>query len=261
MTPFLLALAALQAAPADPATSQFKACTALVREAPDKAIAAADAWRLGGGGLDARHCLGLAYFAAQRFAPAAAAFEQAAREAETKKDSRVADFWTQSGNAWLAGGDGAQAIKAFDAALTGSSLPAELRGELHLDRARAAVMLGNLPAARADFDKGLQLVPKDPFGWFLSAALARREGDLPRARKDIERALELAGNEPDILLEAGNIAGMSGDLPAARTHSARAAQLSPDSDTGRRAAAALAANGTGEEEAPAPAKPAAPQGR
>ena len=117
MTPILLALAALQAAPADPAATQFKACTALVREAPDKAIAAADAWRLGGGGLDARHCLGLAYFAAQRFAPAAAAFEQAAREAETKKDSRVADFWTQSGNAWLAGGDGAQAIKAFDAAL------------------------------------------------------------------------------------------------------------------------------------------------
>jgi tetratricopeptide (TPR) repeat protein len=267
LTPFLLALAAaVQAAPSDSADAQLRACTALVREAPEKAIAAADAWRLKGGGLDARQCLGLAYSAAGRWAPAATAFEAAAGEAEGATDRRAADFWAQAGNAWLAGGDAARAVKAFDAALATTALQAELRGEVHLDRARAGVALGDLAGARTDFDRGLALVPGDPLGWFLSAALARRQGDLPRARADIEKALTLAPREPGILLEAGNIAGMSGDLPSARTHYARAAQIDPDGEAGRAAAAALAANGTPEEAPPAAAasavaKPAAPQAR
>ena len=260
MTPIFLAFAAAAAAQAGPSAAQFRSCTALVREAPEKAIAAADAWRLKGGGLEARQCLGLAYSAAGRWAPAAAAFEQAAREAELKKDGSSADFWAQSGNAWLAGGDSANAIKAFDAALATSALQAELRGEVHLDRARAGVALGDLAGARADLDKGLALVPGDPLGWYLSAALARRQGDLPRARTDIAKAVELAPREARILLEAGNIAGLSGDLAAARALYARAAQNDPEGETGRAAAAALAANGTGEE-APAPSPAATPQSR
>ena len=270
MTPILFALAAaLQGGPADATEARFRACTALVQSAPEKAIASADEWRLQGGGLDARQCLGLAYVAAERWAPAATAFEQAAREAEGKGDNRVADFWAQSGNAWLAGGNAAQAVKAFDAALATPSLQAELRGEVHLDRARAGVALGDLAGARGDLNKSIALVPGDPLGWYLSAALARRQGDLPRARTDIDKALTLAPREARILLEAGNIAGMSGDLAAARTHYARAAQSEPDSDIGRAAAAALAANGGAEEQAPVtppaaastPPKAATPQSR
>jgi Flp pilus assembly protein TadD len=258
VTPILFALAlAAQAGPSDSTRAQFRSCTALIKESPDKAIAAADAWRLKGGGLEARQCLGLAYSAAERWAPAAAAFEQAAREAETKKDASSGDFWVQSGNAWLAAANPANALKAFDAALATSSLQAELRGEVHLDRARAGVALGDLPGARADMDKGLALVPGDPLGWYLSAALARRQGDLPRARTDITKAVDLAPREASVLLEAGNIAGISGDLPAARAFYARAAQNDAEGPAGRAAAAALAANGA--EEAPAPT--AAPQGR
>jgi tetratricopeptide (TPR) repeat protein len=251
----------VQAGPADAGAAQFRSCTALVKQSPDKAIAAADAWRLKGGGLEARQCLGLAYAAAGRWAPAAAAFEQAAREAETKKEPSSADFWVQSGNAWLAGGEAANAVKAFDAALASPSLEAELRGETHLDRARAGVALGDLPGARADMDKGLALVPGDPLGWYLSAALARRQSDLPRARTDIAKAVELAPREASILLEAGNIAGVSGDIAAARAFYARAAQNEPESTAGRAAAAALAANGTDEAPAPAAAAKPKPQGR
>jgi tetratricopeptide (TPR) repeat protein len=249
---FLALAAAAQAGPADDSGARFRSCTDLVRQSPDKAIAAADAWRLKGGGLEARQCLGLAYSAAERWAPAAAAFEQAAREAENKKDASSADFWVQSGNAWLAAGQPANAVKALDAALASASLKAELRGEAHLDRARAGVALGDLAGARADMDKGLALVPADPLGWYLSAALARRQGDLPRARTDIARAVELAPREAIILVEAGNIAGLSGDLPAARSLYARAAQYDPEGQTGRAAAAALAANG-------AEAEPTAPK--
>jgi tetratricopeptide (TPR) repeat protein len=251
VTPILLAFAAAALQSGPPADAA--ACTALIRTAPEKAIAAADAWRLRGGGLDARNCLGLAYAAAERWAPAAAAFEQAAREAEGKGNGRSADFWAQSGNAWLAAGNAAAAAKAFDAALATSALQAELRGEVHLDRARAQIALGNAAAARADLDRGLSLVPADPFGWYLSAALARRENALARAQSDIAKAVELAPKEARILLEAGNIAGLSGDLPAARALHARAAQADPGGEAGRAAAAALAANS-----APEPAIPAAP---
>jgi tetratricopeptide (TPR) repeat protein len=255
VTPILFALlAAAQAAPADSADAQYRACTDAIRTDAEKAIAAADAWRLSGGGLDARGCLGLAYVAAERWAPAATAFEQAAREAETKQDGRSADFWAQSGNAWLAGGNPAQALKAFDAALATSALQAELRGEVHLDRARAAVALGDLAAARADLDKALALVAVDPMAWYLSAALARRQGDLSRAATEIAKAVELAPREAPILLEAGNITGMLGDVPSAKALYARAAQADPESPAGRAAAAALAANGA-PEEAPAAAQP------
>jgi len=258
VTIILLALAALQGTPVD-----APSCAAMVRASPEQAIAAADAWRLRGGGLEARNCLGLAYAAAERWAPAAAAFEQAAREAEGRREGRSADFWAQSGNAWLAAGNAAAAVKAFDAALATSALQAELRGEVHLDRARAQVALGGSAAARADLDRGLSLVPADPFGWYLSAALARRDNDLARAQKDIAKAIELAPHEPRLLLEGGNIAGLSGDLAAARALHARAAKADPEGEAGRAAAAALLANTAAEAEAPAaPAAPKpAPQSR
>jgi tetratricopeptide (TPR) repeat protein len=255
VTPILLALAAaaVQAPPAAATTPKNAAeCTALVKQSPEQAIAAADQWRIKGGGLDARACLGLAYSNAERWDAAATTMEAAAREAESTKDLRSADFWAQAGNAWLAAGQGANARKALDAALASAMLAAELRGEVHLDRARAAVQLGDLAGARVDIDKSLQLVPADPFAWYLSAALARRQSDLPRARKDIAKAVELAPGEAPILLEAGNIAGLSGEVDAAQGLFARAVRAAPDSDAGKAAAAALAANS-------GPAPSAAPQ--
>ena len=255
---FLLAAAAAPAGPALPAAMTPESCAALARSAPDSAIAAADQWRLRGGGLDARHCLGLAYAAAGRWSAAATTLEAAAREAESTRDLRSADFWVQSGNGWLAAGDAAKARSAFDAALATSTIAAELRGEVHLDRARAFVAMDNNAAARSDIDKGLELVPADPFAWYLSAALARRQDDLPRARKDIARALELAPGDAPILLEAGNIAGVSGEVEAAVSLFARAVRAAPESEAGKAAATALAANSADADQGPPPPAPAEP---
>jgi tetratricopeptide (TPR) repeat protein len=237
VTPLLLALA-LQAS----ASAGDVQCAALLKDDPAKAVARIGEWRLRGGGVSARTCLGLAYAAQERWAPAATAFEQAALEAETARDPRGADLWAQSGNAWLAAGEGARARKAFDSALATPSLTAELRGEVHLDRARAAVLLGDVAAARADIDKGLELVPADPFAWYLSAALAQRENEAARAKANIARAVELAPDDADLLLLAGNIAGTAGDLAGARGFYERAARAAPASDAGKAALAALAAN-------------------
>jgi tetratricopeptide (TPR) repeat protein len=146
----------------------------------------------------------------------------------------------QSGNAWLAADEGTQAIQAFDAALAHPQLANELRGEVHLDRARALVALGNLQGARGDLDRALQLVPADPMAWYLSAALAARQDDLARAATDIARARQLAGDDPDVLLLSGTIAGLQGNGAEAERLYRQVAAAAPQSEAGRAAAAALA---------------------
>jgi tetratricopeptide (TPR) repeat protein len=283
---FLLGLAALQAAslpsapdpmpprrplpaarpPARPAPSangpveaRYRACTTRIRGDAEGAAAAANAWRQEGGGLAARQCLGLALVALERWQQAGTAFEQAAREAEAASDARRADFWVQAGNAWVAAGEGARAMAAFDAALLTPSLSDELRGEVHLDRGRAQVALGNAAAARTELDRALQLVPNDPFAWYLSAALARRGNDLARAGADIARARTLAPDSPDILLLAGTLAGLAGNMAEAERLYRQVAQAAPNSDAGRQARESLAT--MREVEVPAPAAATTPPPR
>ena len=243
MIPILLTLAAAAQAAAPPSA---EACAALVKAAPEQAIVMAGDWRLKGGGVKARICLGLAFAKLERWAPAATAFEQAAMEAEAANDAGRADFWAQSGNSWIAAGEAAKARKAFDAALAIPSLTGELRGEVHLDRARAAVAAADLASARADIDDGLKLVPGDPFAWYLSSALALREERVARAKEDVAKAVSLAPDNADILLQAGTVAGVTGEVVAAQSFYERAARLAPDSPAGKAAQAALAANGGGQ---------------
>ena len=247
-------------APASPeaaAEARYRSCTELVRSDPQRAVDAASGWRLEGGGLYARGCLGLAYVALERWAPAAAVYQQAADEAASVQDPRQADFLVQSGNAWLAGGEATRAIQAFDAALATANLTDELRGEVHIDRARALVALNNLAAARENLDRATQLVPADPFAWYMSAALARRENNLPRARTDIERAMQLAPDNPEIALLGGTLAGLAGNMEEAERLYRRVAEGAPDSEAGRAARASLATLREVEVPAPATASPPA----
>lgn len=241
---------------ADAATvARFRECAGLASSAPDRAVEFANSWRLQGGGLYARQCLGLAYVALERWAPAATVYEQAARDAGAN-DPRASDFWVQAGNAWVAAAEPTKAVLAFDTALAMTALSDELRGEVHLDRARALVALGNAAGARQDIDRALQLVPGDPFAWYLSAGLARRGNDLARARTDIARALELARDNPDIALLAGTIAGLSGNMEEAERLYRRVAEAAPDSEAGRQARESLAT--LREVEVPPPASTSPP---
>ncbi|MET0270991.1 MAG: tetratricopeptide repeat protein [Sphingomonas sp.] len=240
MIPLLLALAAAATPPAADPVKRFAACAALVRADAAKAVAEAEAWRAGGGGMPARMCLGLAYVEQARFGPAAIAFEQAAREAEIQSDRRAAPLWVQAGNASLADGDAGKARGFLDRALAMSDLSSAQRGEAYLDRARAQVAAGNPEAARADLDQATALVPGDPMAWLLSATLARRQGDSTRAAKDVAEAARLAPNEAPILYEQGNIAALSGRMDEARAAWGRAAKADAASPAGRAAAMALA---------------------
>ncbi|SMF65177.1 hypothetical protein [Allosphingosinicella indica] len=221
---------------------QYRRCADLAKANPEGAVTSANEWLVRGGGLFARQCLGLAYSGLERWEPAATAFEQAASEAEINRDPRGADFRVQAGNAWLAVGNAARARSAFDSALASTALTEEMRGEVHLDRARAVKALGDKAAARADVDKALALVPQDPLAWYLSSALALEERQLARAQDDIAKAVELAPDNADLLVFAGNVAGISGEEQAAKGLYTRAIKVQPGSDAAKAAQAALTAN-------------------
>jgi tetratricopeptide (TPR) repeat protein len=248
----LLAASAAQAAP-PPADEALRRCVAATLAEPS--VNPDTARRVAGQSEDvlAGQCLGLAFVQKGQYAEGAAAFEEAARAAAAAADTRVADLWAQAGNGWLAAGEPLKARTALDAALATELLAPELRGEVHFDRARAAVALNDLVTARADLDLGLELVPADPFGWYLSSALALKEGRLARAQDDIAEALRLAPDDADLLVHAGNVAGISGEHEAARGLYARAIRAAPDSKAAAAARAALAAN----REQPSTPKPPA----
>lgn len=231
---FYLLLLAATAVPA--AAGPSDNCAALKQDDPVKAIAEAEASRDRGGGIAAWQCLGLAYVTAERWAPAAAAFEQAAKTAELQNDARAANLWVQSGNAALAGDDAVKAKAAFDRALALPIRSEPLKGEALMDRARASVAANDPAAARADLDAALKLVPGDPMGWLLSATLARRQQQLDRASADIREALRLAPDASAIAYEQGNIAFDQGDRDLARGAWQRAIDLDKRGDQAGQAA-------------------------
>lgn len=246
---FLLSLQAATAAapPSGKEPPRYAECMDLATGDPSQGVTAASKWKVEGGGMLARQCLGVAYANQRRWPSAAAAFEEAAHEAEAARDVRAANYWAQAGNAWLAAGEHVKARAALDAALASGQLRGLALGEARLDRARVLVAAGDADGARADLDRALQDAKADPLAWLLSATLARRQGDLPRARTDIAEALKRAADDPQVQLEAGNIAAVSGDEAGARAAWGQVLTLAPGSPAADSARNALAQFGASEK--------------
>lgn len=244
----LAGAAQAQEAELDPAldAKRYDGC---VRAIPTDAKAAEEfalQWQSKGGGLPARHCLGLAQMELGNHAAAAQTFARAAQAAEAQKAPQSADFWGQAGNAALLAGDAKGAVGYFNSAIVAAGEFAPIRSaNLLIDRARAHVELANLPAARADLDRATGLAPNEPTGWLLSATLARRQNDITRARADVARAAALAPADPDIQFEQGAILAASGDLSAARTQWDALIAAAPQSEAAALARKARAALPTG----------------
>lgn len=214
-------------------------CAELLKADPAKALEISNGRILQGGGVSAKQCAALAFSALGKWPAAAAAFEQAAREAEHDKLNVAADLWVQAANAHLAADQPGEAVAALDAALLTGSLTGQASGEAHLDRARAEVALGKLTEARTDMDDALKLVPEDPLAWLLSASLARRMGALDRAQADIDHAATLSPDDASVALEAGRIALAAGAPDAARIAFEGAVKNQPGSVAAQAAQAEL----------------------
>jgi tetratricopeptide (TPR) repeat protein len=148
-------------------------------------------------------------------------------------------LWTLGGNLRLKAGDPATAAKDFDQglAIPGGS-PLE-RGELLLDRARAAHALGDLATAERGSAEAARLVPADPYLWYFRTVIAVAGGDVPRAKIAIARALSLAPNDATLLFEQGHVANLAGEESAARTAWTKAIAADPNGPVGGAAREAL----------------------
>ncbi|PXW79423.1 tetratricopeptide repeat protein [Blastomonas natatoria] len=236
--------------------ARFDACMDMATDDPASGIVAANEWLIAGGGYFARHCLGFAYAKEGRWAAAADAFVDAARDAELARDKRATNLWTQAGNAVLATGDADKALTYFDAAMAQGVAQGLLLGELHLDRARALVVAGKTDAAEIALAEAHKLAPEDPLAWLLSATLARRLGKLDRAQADIDIAARLAPRDPEVALEAGNIAASAGKHDVARRNWTQAVEIRPEGPIAKTARAHLSELDKAEaESAVPPAKP------
>lgn len=237
------AATATAAQPAPPSQAEHsergRKCAALADRNPTAAIDEARAWGIAGGGMAARQCLGIAQSTLEQWPAAIATFENAAKDAQIAADPMAVVLWMQAGNAALAGNEPARARTAFDRALALPGLSDEMKGEVHLDRARAGVEVNDLPGAKVDLDAAVKLVPRDALGWLLRANLARRMKDMPLAFSSIRQAASLSPDDPSISYEAGNIAAASGNIDDAKAAWTRAAQMAPNSSAGQAAALAL----------------------
>lgn len=188
---------------------------------------------------------------AEKFAEAAALFEQAAA-ASPASDQRTARMLAAAGNMWIAAAQPGKAAAVLDRALADPKLAADQRGLALLDRARAAEAQNDLPTARRFADQALASAGNDPFSWYFSAALAVREGNIKAAKAAIDRALELAPNTAEFLFEAGFIANEIGNTTAARGYWQRALAADAGGKVGGAAQRALDALGKTPSAAPAP---------
>ena len=244
--------------------ARLEACIQAANEKPEAGIARASDWAKSGDAKSAPlagQCLGYAQSRAGQWTEATTSLEAAAALPEQDKISS-ARLWAQAGNAALIAGDAKRAVRDLDMAL-GAKLPETLAtGEIHLDRARARVAVGDQPGARVDLNAALRMAPADPLAWLLSATLARRMNDLPLARQHIAEATKLARDDAGVALERGVILALSGGQDAgARAAFSQAAELAPGSETATKAQAYLTQlgppdNGQGRplETKPAPQK-------
>jgi Tfp pilus assembly protein PilF len=169
---------------------------------------------------------------------AAQAFEQAANALDPS-NPQVARLYAAAGNSWISAGEPGRAALDLDRALSGTGLDGAQRGEVLLDRARAAEAQNDLTTARAKVTEAQQTISADPFLWFFSAALAIRENDPATAKSSIARALVLAPADPTILFEAGHVAEFTGDSVGARDYWNRTIERDPNGEAGRQAREAL----------------------
>lgn len=256
MAPALLAAGASAAdTPTDPAQEaaalRYRECVTAVETDAAKAVDLASRWRDVGGGIPAKHCLGLALFETGKAKNAAVAFSQAAADLESGKSqllggpirysaATVAALYGQAGNASLVADDPASAYQHFSRALKLLERDAgPQRGNLLIDRARSLAGMKDFKLAKADLDKAIADLPNSIDAWLLRAAAHRQLGQTAAAKADVEKAVQLAPTEPDVLLERATLLAREGDITAAEADWARIVELAPESAAAQTARANL----------------------
>ena len=235
----LLAAAGLALPGRAGAVDSYEGCLALIETNADRALDEAQAWADQGGGAPAQHCAAMAMQKLGRYAEAATALDNLARQRGAGDAATHAEILSQAGNAWLLQHEAQKAYNSFSAALT--LLPGDR--DILIDRARAAALGEDYKLAAADLTAVLRKAPEDVDALILRANARRGLGDLKGAKADSEKAVEKGPTVADAWIERGLTRFMLGDKPGARDDWRMALKLAPDGKAGLDAQALLEREG------------------
>jgi tetratricopeptide (TPR) repeat protein len=126
----------------------------------------------------------------------------------------------------------ADAVLAYDQAVTRLPHPVAANWPLFYDRAIAEERSNQWPKAEADFDRALQLSPDQPYVLnYLGYSWTEQGRNLPKARQMIERAVEQLPNDGSVLDSLGWVTLKQGDVKGAVRWLERAVELSSEDST------------------------------
>lgn len=204
-------------------TNRYAACMKLARKFPEKAYRKAEAWRDGGGGDGARHCVAVSLLNLGLYVEAARRLEEMAENARSKGGPLYADLLGQAANAWFVAGKPETAYSVQTTAL--KLRPDDV--EILIDRSISLASVAKFWEAIDDLNEALSLDPKRTDALVYRANAYRRLDSLELAGQDIDRALKMDPTGPDGLLERGFIRWRRGDTKGARDDWKLIIQIAP----------------------------------
>jgi tetratricopeptide (TPR) repeat protein len=187
-------------------------CVAAARDNPKEGHRFATAWRRGGAGPAAEHCLALAMLGLGYSQEAAQRLEDLAARVGGGDPALAFELHSRAAGAWSQAAKTERARLAQSAAL--NLRPDDV--ELLIDRSIAAVTLGSFWDAVDDLNRAIDLAPRRADALTLRASAYRRLQTLDLAEEDIRRALAAEPGYPDALLERGIVRRIKGDTAGAR---------------------------------------------
>ena len=122
----------------------------------------------------------------------------------------------------------AEAVSAYDAALSRIAAPSADAWPLFYARGVSNERAGNWGRAEADFRRALELAPEQPYVMnYLAYTWVEMGRNLPEARRMLERAAELRPNDGNVIDSLGWALFKLGDMPGAIRWLERAVELEP----------------------------------
>lgn len=213
----LILLAPLLLAARTPDHQRYEDCVSLVRQNSAAAFSEGLAWLDQGGGVAARHCTALALSAMGKDEAAGDMFLEAASSAAQGKGvtmmgmvdmtpGLLALLFAQAGNSYILAGQPGRAIEPLTQALNQMVLGSPAAADIHIDRARAQALNGDLEAAFEDLSAALKIKSRDTDALLYRASAARQTGRHDVAKIDLENLIALRPDLAQAWLERGQLA-------------------------------------------------------
>ncbi len=202
---------------------RYRQCLTMARTNPQAAHDEAEAWRLTGGGLPARHCAAVSLAEIGRYGDAARNLEAMFDEMGWQTARARAGVLAQAGHAWVLDGDPMRAHAAFTRGIVLE--PGNV--ELLIDRATVAATLAKFWEAVDDLNQALDLAPARTDALVYRATYYRKLGAAELAHDDLARAFALEPENPEALIERGVLRQLGGDQEGARRDWQRVLAVAP----------------------------------